>query len=140
MDDSNYKRLAVCVHSLNLTHSQYNHAHSSCFVFDIYPKMYKFCYGRPIVIPLLLPTLIPDRLAPIVYSGVVRVDNLVITWSIPDVTMMLLVTYRLTISNSSGIVVHDVMTNDTTFDASSLGLPTGAYSVKVRITVPFYES
>ena len=90
--------------------------------------------------PLPLPILIPDRLAPIVSSGVVRADNLVITWSIPDNTMVLLVTYRLTITNSSGIVVHDVMTDDTTFDASSLGLPTGAYSVKVRITVPFYES
>ena len=90
--------------------------------------------------PLPLPILIPDRLVPIVSSGVVRADNLVITWSIPDNTMVLLVTYRLTITNSSGIVVHDVMTDDTTFDASSLGLPTGAYSVKVRITIPFYES
>ena len=100
--------------------------------------MHKSSYGRPIVIPLLLPTLIPDLLAPIVNSGHVRADNLVITWSIPDNTMVLLVTYRLTITNSSGIVVRAVMTNDTTFTASSL--PTGAYSVKVRITVPSHES
>ena len=100
--------------------------------------MHKSSYGRPIVLPLLLPTLIPDLLAPIVNSGRVGADNLVITWSIPDNTMVLLVTYRLTITNTSGIVERDVMTNDTTFTASSL--PTGAYSVKVRITVPFHES
>ena len=75
-------------------------------------------------------------LVPITDDGLVSVTGLVITWSIPASTMQFLRTYRLTISDdSSGNTVHDVMTNDTSFDASSLGLTNETYSVKVRIVV-----
>ena len=70
-------------------------------------------------------------LVPITDDGLVSVTGLVITWSIPASTMQFRRTYRLTITDRSGNTVHDVMTNDTRFDASSLMLSSGTYSVKV---------
>ena len=73
-------------------------------------------------------------LVPITDDGLVSVIGLVITWTIPASTMQFLRTYRLTISDdSTGDIVHDVLTNDTSFDASSLVLSIGSYSVKVSI-------